>query len=75
MYWFGYIFNTIGTIASIYFFVKAGCIQSIFYWEKLESESSTEFGIEVVATTDRGDQATTPTTPTPNNKLTSDSEG
>jgi hypothetical protein len=25
-YWFGYIFNTIGTIASVCFFVKAGCI-------------------------------------------------
>jgi len=25
-YWFGYIFNTIGTIASVIFFVKAGCI-------------------------------------------------
>ena len=25
-YWFGYIFNTIGTIASVCFFIKAGCI-------------------------------------------------
>ena len=25
-YWFGYIFNTIGTVASVCFFVKAGCI-------------------------------------------------
>ena len=58
-YWFGLIFNTIGTIASICFFVKAGCIQSIFYREQLESDSHTENGIEVV-TTERSDKETTP---------------
>ena len=37
-FWFGYIFNTIGTIASVCFFVKAGCIQGIFYRERLEAD-------------------------------------
>jgi hypothetical protein len=49
-YWFGYIFNTIGTIASVCFFIKAGCIQGIFYRESLEVEMDAEKGIEVVST-------------------------
>lgn len=51
-YFFGYLFNTIGTIASVCFFIKAGCIQGIFYRENLE-ESAENDEIEVV-TPDRG---------------------
>lgn len=58
-FWFGYIFNTIGTIASISFFVKAGCIQSIFYKERYENEdqSDNENGVIEIVTTERDVEA------------------
>jgi hypothetical protein len=38
VFWFGLIWNSIGLVASIILFVKAGCIQGIWYYERYRSE-------------------------------------
>lgn len=37
-YWFGFIFNVIGTLLSIALFIKAGCIQGVWYLERYEED-------------------------------------
>ena len=38
IYWFGAILNTLGTIFSIILFIKAGCIQGVWYLERYEED-------------------------------------
>jgi hypothetical protein len=38
VFWFGLIWNSIGLVASIILFVKAGCIEGIWYYERYRNE-------------------------------------
>lgn len=37
-YWWGYIWNVIGTLASIGLLIKSGCVQGIVYRERYEND-------------------------------------
>lgn len=42
IYWFGAILNVLGTVFSIALFIKAGCIQGVWYLERYEVDDQLE---------------------------------